>query len=152
MLLETCINRLFEPPLKIIQSKYPPSEAPKINPEYHAKIDWGRQTAEEVERYCGALTTLWCRFGPRDYPDRRKRAILTQLTYRNDKDVNIDEPAQPGDWKYYLTGPKFGVLLIKCRSGWIEVGGIKIEGKTLTDGGEWARSMAAHNKGPNTFT
>ena len=66
--------------------------------------------------------------------------------------VSLDEPTQPGQWKYYETGPRTGLLLIKCRVGWIGPGGIKIEGKTMTQGGEWARSMTANRRGPFVFT
>ncbi|KAF8459115.1 formyl transferase, partial [Terfezia claveryi] len=152
MLVHTCRNRLFQEPCQVIESKYPPSEAPKINPEHHARISWERQTAEDLERYCGTLGTLWCRLGPVDNPDRRKRVILSHLTSWADDKLNLDEPAQPGQWRYHETGSKTGLLLIKCRAGWLEVSGIKIEGKTRTQGGEWARSMAANKRGPFVFT
>jgi len=87
-----------------------------------------------------------------DDPDRRKRAILSQLTSWGDGKVGLDEPIQPGQWRYHETGSKTGLLLIKCRTGWIEVSGIKIEGKTMTQGGEWARSMTANKRGPFVFT
>lgn len=152
MLLHAIQNRLYIKPYRAIQSPYPPSAAPKIDQEVHAKISWDTQTAEEVQRYSGVLGTVWCRVGPVEYADRRKRAILTDLTHWGDEKVITDEPAEPGQWRYHLTGYKKGVLLIKCRVGWIEVGGIKIEGKGVTHAGEWARSMAANQRGPWKFS
>lgn len=78
--------------------------------------------------------------------------ILSHLTSWADDKLNLDESAQPGQWRYHETGSKTGLLLIKCRAGWVEVSGIKIEGKTRTQGGEWARSMAANKRGPFVFT
>lgn len=152
MLIHTCRNRLFERPYKSVESPYPPCQAPKINPELHSKARWTDQTAEEVERYCGVLGTVWCRLGPVDYLERRKRAILTQLSYLDEDAVDPENPAQPGEWRFHKPGFGEGALVIKCKRGWVQVEGIKIEGKRLTRGGEWARSMAANNQGPKVFT
>jgi len=152
MLVNTCRSRLFEKPYRTIESPYPPSEAPKISPELHAKIRWKDQSAKEIERYCGVLGTLWCRLGPVDFPERRKRAILTQISCWGKDAGELSGQAQPGEWRYHQTGTGFGVLLIKCKVGLIQVDGIKIEGKRLTQGGEWARSIVANSSGPTLFT
>lgn len=154
MLIHTCRHRLFSPPINHIESPYPPSEAPKIHPD-NSKIDWKNQSARVIERYCGVLRTLWCRLGDSQELVRRKRVIFSSIEAWDEDAVTLEdtkEPMPPGKWIYYETEPHLGVLLVKTKNGWINVGGIKIEGKTLTHGGEWARSMAAHNKGPFCFT
>lgn len=152
MLVHACRSRLFERPYKPVESPYPPSKAPKIDPEVHSRVRWAEQTAQEVERYCGVLSTVWCRLGPVDYIDRRKRAILTQLSSLGEDAVDPQNSAKPGEWKFHKPDNGEGALVIKCKCGWVQVDGIKIEGKRLTRGGEWARSMAASNQGPKVFT
>lgn len=152
MLIHTCRNRLFEKPYKPIESPYPPSAAPKIDPDLHSRVRWKDKTAEEVERYCGVLNTVWCRLGPVDFLDRRKRVILTQISCLDEDAVDPDKQAQPGEWRYHEPGHGEGALVIKCKSGWVQVEGIKIEGKRLTRGSEWARSLIVNNQAPTVFT
>ncbi|KAF8458580.1 formyl transferase [Kalaharituber pfeilii] len=168
MLLRTCRERLFVPPATFVNSPYPPSEAPKIQAEIDSRIRFNEQDAREIERRCGALTTLWCKLGEPELLDRRKRVIFTQLSVWSEakqgpvrKEFTAEgEPEtiksrmriKPGTWHFQQTKGKIGVMLVKCRRGWIQVGGLKIEGKNLTHAGEWARSMVANARGPWMFS
>lgn len=159
MLVETCRKRLFVLPIQPVVNNYEPSHAAKISPAEHAEVDWWVLSAEEVERKCGALGTVWCRFGSPEEPQllRRKRAILSGISKFDLPEENINGvEVAPGGFEYLRMedgGPGEEMLLIKCRKGggWVKVGGIKMEGKTLVHGGEWARSVKVQGKGPRIF-
>lgn len=154
LLVETCVKGLFIPPIKPVVNNYTPSLAPKVDPETHSKIKFSAASAEEVERKAGALKSLWCKFGSPEEPQmlRRKRAVLTDIRRLDLPEENIDGvEVPPGTFEYLrIEGEDEGdnkhgeeLLVIKCKvgGGWVRAGGIKIEGKNLVNGGEWARSM-----------
>ncbi|KAI5840669.1 formyl transferase [Morchella snyderi] len=154
LLVETCIKGLFIPPIKPITNDYTPSLAPKLKAEIDSRIKFSAASAEEVERKAGALKSLWCRFGSPEEPQilRRKRVILSDVHSLDVPEEDIDGvEAPPGTFQYLrIEGEGEGedrhgeeLLAIKCKvgGGWVRVGGIKLEGKKLVDGGEWARSM-----------
>lgn len=155
LLVETCRRRLFIPPIQPVTNDYEPSHAPKIKADIHSRIDWRVLSAEDVEKKCGVLNTVWCRFGSPEEPQllRRKRVILTDITRLDVPEKSIDgEEVPPGSFGYLRVksgGLGDELLAIKCMEGggWIKVGGIKVEGKNLVDGGEWARSMRDQTKG-----
>lgn len=128
---------------------YKPSKAPKIMPMEHSRVDWRAQAAEDVERKCGALSTVWCKFGTREEPQllRNRRVILSDINILDLPEENIDgDEVMSGSFQYLRMengGLEEEMLAIKCRSGggWVRAGGIKMEGKRLVNGGEWARSL-----------
>lgn len=146
MLVETCRQRLFVTPLQPVVNEYKPSQAPRIL-TMDFRVDWRTLAAEDVERKCGALSTVWCRFGSRDEPQllRNRRVILSDISILDVSEENIaGDKVAPGSFQY-LRMENDGseeMLAIKCRpgGGWVRVGGIKMEGKRLVNGGEWARS------------
>lgn len=148
MLVETCRQRLFVPPLQSVVNEYKPSKAPRIL-AMHFRVDWRTLTAEDIERKCGALSTVWCRFGLRDETQlvRNRRVILSDITTLDVSEDNIaGDKVPPGSFQYLRMKKdeleEEEMLAIKCRpgGGWVRVGGIKMEGKRLVNGGEWARS------------
>lgn len=149
MLVDTCRRRLFVPPLHPVVNDYKPSKAPKIMPTEHTRVDWQVLAAEDVERKCGALSTMWCKFGSREEPQllRNRRAILSDISILDVPEENIDgDEVAPGSFQYLRIengGLDEEILAIKCRpgGGWVKAGGIKMEGKKLINGGEWARSL-----------
>lgn len=159
MLVETCRRRLFVPPINPVVNSYKPSHAPRIKPEEHARVDWRVLSAEEVEQKCGVLGTVWCRFGSPEEPPllRIKRVILSDISKIDLPEENIDGmEVLPGGFEYLRMedgGSGSEILVIKCREGggWVRVGGIKMEAKSLVNGGEWARSVKGQVKGPRMF-
>lgn len=154
LLVETCVKGLFIPPIKPITNNYTPSHAPKVNVEANSRVKFSAASAEEVERKAGVLKSLWCKLGSPEEPQllRRKRAILSDIRILDVPEENIDGvEVPPGTFQYLrMEGEGEGenrhgeeLLAIKCKvgGGWVRVGGIKLEGKKLVDGGEWARSM-----------
>lgn len=144
MLVETCRQRLFDTPLQPVANDYKPSQAPRIL-AIHFRVDWRTLAAEDVERKCGALSTVWCRFGSRDEPRllRNRRVILSDISTLDVSEENIaGDTVTPGSFQYLRMGLHEEMLAIKCRpgGGWVKVGGIKMEGKRLVNGGEWARN------------
>lgn len=152
--METCVKGLFIPPIKPITNNYTPSHAPKVNVEANSRVKFSAASAEEVERKAGVLKSLWCKLGSLEEPQllRRKRAILSDIRILDVPEENIDgAEVPPGTFQYLrMEGEGEGenrhgeeLLAIKCKvgGGWVRVGGIKLEGKKLVDGGEWARSM-----------
>lgn len=155
MLVETCRRRLFVPPLQPVVNDYEPSTTLKIAPKKHARVDWRVLAAEDVERRCSALSTVWCRFGSREEPQllRNRRVILSDISTLDVPEENIDgNEVAPGSFQYLrmengrLEEGAEEILAIKCRpgGGWVRAGGIKMEGKKLVNGGEWARSLRDH--------
>lgn len=148
MLVETCRRRLFVPPLQPVVNDYKPSQAPKIA-TLDSRVDWRALAAEDVERKCGALSTVWCKFGSREEPQllRNRRVILSDISTLDVPEENIDgDTVVPGSFQYLRMendGLEEEMLAIKCRSGggWVRAGGVKVEGKKLVNGGEWARSL-----------
>ncbi|CUS13431.1 unnamed protein product [Tuber aestivum] len=160
LLLETLRRGLFVPPLNPVKNDYKPSLAPKIDPEIHARINWISQDAEEIERHCGTLNTVWCKLSSVENPEleRRKRAILSGVSaFERPERAPEETEIKPGTFRHLTVindGRSYETMIVKCRKGggWISVEGIKIEGKRLVSAGEWARSILAQaGKGGKIF-
>ncbi|KAL7274413.1 Methionyl-tRNA formyltransferase [Rhizina undulata] len=155
MLLETLRRGLFVPPLNPITPKFPASEAPKISPN-KARIDFAAHSARELEQRCGALGTLWGRLAGKNLKmEKRLRAIFTDVAAFEHPELR--DEVEAGEFEYLKLvgedGGKDEVLAVKVGSGWVRVGGIKVEGKGIVDGGEWARTMKGkpHGLGNKRF-
>ena len=172
MLVHTLRGGLFVPPIVPLLSPYPPSYAPKIVPLNHARVKWGEQSAEDLERYAGVLGTMWVRVGELGDLDRRPRGILSQMEVWKGPTMSFEMPGvqgsqqmkeeptipedesviRPGTWRYVKLQDGDEALIIKCKEGWIRVHAFKIEGRPLRQAGEWARSKSVGAGDPQVFT
>lgn len=146
LLIETLRRHLFIPPIQPVQSPYFSSMAPKIVLG-HSRVNWCKHTAADVDLRAGVLGDLWTKLKRAGYPmdfTRDPKVVLTDISLLSEFEPELD--LEPGMFMHVRQGEE-ELMAVRCRKGWVRVGGVKMENRWLVHGGEWVRSLQGRGQG-----
>jgi methionyl-tRNA formyltransferase len=149
MLVETLRKGLFIPPTEPVKNTYRPSLARKMTSK-DARVAWDVWSAEEMERRCGMLGSVWTELGDEPEKGQRKRVILTGIAVL-DNEPSLGEDIGVGCFRHLKTPGGEEKMGLKCKEGWVSVGTVKIEGRWEVEGKVWTRGLQKRGLGKRFY-
>lgn len=158
LLVETLREGLYDSDLAKpgggLKTGYPESLARKVGSQ-DARVVWGEWTKHELVQRADMFGDVWTMMGDVKLAGKgEKRVLLDGFEVIDNEDVVKSEVGDLGVgefrmWKSRVKGGDLGKpepwMVLKCRDGWVRVGGVKVEGKKRIDGGEWVQGL--HDRG-----
>ncbi|TGZ85552.1 Formyltransferase [Ascodesmis nigricans] len=163
LLVETLREGLYASELaqpgRGLKTGYPSCLAKKVTKD-DMRVDWGSWEQWMMKQRAEMFGSLWTTLEDVGKNKPGKRIILDNIECIPSKHGALTEaqklfsdlePGQFRFWKRQILGGGQGKpdlwMLVKCKDGFVRIGGVQLDGKKRVDAGEWAQGLKCRGAG-----